>query len=101
MPNRASLCFLVLLLLPAAFPLAGSSPKTVTAVRAEVAPLCDGQLDEPQWQAAPASMDFTQFDPVEGDRPTELTSVRLLFNDHALYVGVICYDAKPELIVKQ
>lgn len=101
MLNRAFLCFLVLLLLPASFPFAGSSPKTVTAVRTELAPLCDGQLDEPQWQEAPASMDFTQFDPVEGERPTELTSVRLLFNDRALYVGVICYDAKPELIVKQ
>src|SRR5512140_2843525 len=99
--RRAFLCSLSLLLLPVGFPLAGSSPKTVTAVRAEVAPVCDGQLDEPQWQTAPAAMDFTQFDPAEGARPTELTSVRLLYNDHALYVGVICYDAKPEQIVKQ
>ena len=101
MLNRASLSFLVLLLLPIDFPLAGSSPKTVTAVRTEVAPVCDGWLDEPQWRSAFAVMDFTQFDPVEGALPTELTSVRLLYDDHALYVGVICYDARPEQIVKQ
>jgi hypothetical protein len=101
MLNRASLSFLVLLLLPSALPLAGSTPKTVTAVRVEVAPVCDGQLDEPQWRTASAVMDFTQFDPVEGALPTELTSVRLLYNDHALYIGVICYDAKPDQIVKQ
>ncbi|RPH36312.1 hypothetical protein EHM92_04720 [bacterium] len=101
MLNRALLRYLVLLLLPIGFPIAGSSPKTVTAVRTEAAPVCDGQLNEPQWQTGTAAMDFTQFDPVEGGLPTELTSVRLLYDDHALYVGVICYDAKPEQIVKQ
>ncbi len=98
---RAFLCSLSLLLLPQGFPFAGYSPKTVMAVRAEVAPVCDGQLDEPQWRTASAVMDFTQFDPIEGAIPTELTSVRILYNDHALYVGVICYDARPEQIVKQ
>jgi hypothetical protein len=99
--NRALPSFLVLLLLSIDFSFAGTPPKTVTAVRTEVAPVCDGQLDEPQWQSAPAVLDFTQFDPSEGALPTELTSVRLLYNDHALYVGVICYDAKPDQIVKQ
>jgi hypothetical protein len=101
MPSRVIPCFLVLLLLPIDFPLAGSSPKTITAVRTEVAPVCDGQLDEPQWKTASPVMDFTQFDPNEGALPTELTSVRLLYDDHALYVGVICYDARPEQIVQQ
>jgi hypothetical protein len=101
MPSRVIPCFLVLLLLPIDFPLAGSSPKTITAVRTEVAPVCDGQLDEPQWKTASPVMDFTEFDPNEGALPTELTSVRLLYDDHALYVGVICYDARPEQIVQQ
>ena len=101
MLHRSFLRSLSLLLLPLGFLLAGPTPKTVIAVRTEAAPVCDGQLNEPQWQTAKAAMDFTQFDPAEGALPTELTSVRLLYDDHALYVGVICYDSRPEQIVKQ
>ncbi len=80
---------------------AGSSGKVITAVRTDQAPTLDGVVNEPQWQAAPAALDFTQFDPQEGALPTEQTSVRILYDDHALYVGVICYDSKPDLIVHQ
>ncbi len=80
---------------------AGSSGKVITAVRTDQAPTLDGLVNEPQWQVAPAALDFTQFDPEEGALPTEQTSVRILYDDHALYVGVICYDSKPDLIVHQ
>jgi hypothetical protein len=64
-------------------------------------PILDGALNEVQWQAAPAVLDFAQFDPAEGAVPTEITSVRILYDDDALYVGVICYDSRPQEIVKQ
>lgn len=80
---------------------ADSPNKVVTAIRTEQPPVLDGMVDEPQWQKAPAILDFTQFDPTEGALPTEQTSVRVLYDDRALYVGVICYDSKPELIVHQ
>ena len=73
----------------------------VTAVRTDVPPVIDGRVTDPQWQKAPPILDFTQFDPVEGGHPTEITSVRLLYDDRALYVGVICYDAHPEQVVHQ
>jgi hypothetical protein len=80
---------------------AGTSPKVITAVRTTAPPLLDGFVNEPAWQAAPAVLDFTQFDPEEGGLPTEVTSVRVLYDDHALYVGVICYDSKPRQVVRQ
>ena len=58
-------------------------------------------VTDSQWQKAPSVLDFTQFDPSEGALPTEQTSVRVLYDDRALYVGVICYDSKPELMVQQ
>jgi hypothetical protein len=79
----------------------GQQPRAITAVRTPLPPVLDGQVVDAQWKEAPAALDFTQFSPVEGARPTELTSVRILYDDHALYVGVICYDAKPEAIVRQ
>jgi hypothetical protein len=71
------------------------------AVRTEEPPVIDGMVTDPQWQTAPPALDFTQFDPDEGALPTEVTSVRLLYDDAALYVGVICYDARPAEIVPQ
>ena len=75
--------------------------KIITAVRTEHPPVLDGLITEAQWQTAPAALDFTQFDPIEGGLPTEMTSVRMLYDDHALYVGIICYDSNPEGIVHQ
>jgi hypothetical protein len=81
--------------------LAADAPKVVNAVRADFPPVIDGWVNDVQWQKAPPILDFRQFDPEEGVLPTEITSVRLLYDDRALYVGVICYDAHPEKIVRQ
>ena len=80
---------------------AADAPKVVHAVRVDAPPVVDGWVNDPQWQKAPPILDFTQFDPDEGALPTEVTSVRLLYDDRALYVGVICYDAHPQKIVRQ
>jgi hypothetical protein len=61
----------------------------------------DGQLTEEQWNSAVAVSDFQQFDPEEGAEPTEQTSIKILYDDNALYVGVMCYDSDPSGIVKQ
>ena len=81
--------------------LAADAPKVVKAVRVDFPPVIDGWVNDAQWQKAPSILDFTQFDPEEGAQPTEVTSVRLLYDDRALYVGVICYDAEPKKIVRQ
>ena len=99
---RINLFRLFALLLCAA-PLCSAHPpaKSVRAVRTSVPPVLDGAVVEREWQNAPPVMDLTQAEPVEGSRPSELTSIRLLYDDRNLYVGVICYDAKPEGIVQQ
>ena len=79
----------------------GTPPKVITAARTDHPPMIDGLVKDPQWQNAPPVLDFTQYDPQEGGLPTELTSVRVLYDDDALYVGVICYDSKPSEIVQQ
>jgi hypothetical protein len=98
---RKSLTLLIsacVLTLPA---LAADAPKVVSAVRVDFPPVIDGLVNDVQWQKAPPVLDFTQFDPEEGALPTEVTSVRLVYDDRALYVGVICYDAHPGKIVRQ
>ena len=101
-PERLRTVIAIFVLLISTLPaVANPSSKVVTAVRTDTPPVLDGLVNEPEWQKAPAVLDFTQFDPNEGSLPTEQTSVRVLYDDRALYVGVICYDARPQLIVHQ
>lgn len=50
----------------------------------------DGQLDEANWDLAPANETFIQQFPAELSPPTERTTFRVLYDDQALYVGIEC-----------
>lgn len=93
------LLFAFHLLLPVVF--AGNSQKVIHATRADSSIVLDGLLHDVLWQTPMSIEDFTQFYPEEGNAPTERTSVRILFDDKAIYVGVICYDSDPRGIVSQ
>ena len=53
----------------------------------------DGRLDDASWVSAAPITHFTQIDPQEGEPATEATDVRLVYDDEALYVGAMLYDA--------
>ena len=76
----------------------GSRP-VASAVHVTKAPVIDGLLDEAMWRDAPPLTGFVQADPFEGQPGSERTEVRILYDDTAIYVGVICYDRDPSLIV--
>ena len=52
----------------------------------------DGRLDEDVWKVAPSYADWVQKEPDEGTPAINDTRVWLLYDDEALYVGVINYD---------
>jgi hypothetical protein len=76
-----------------------SPARRATATRTTEAPVIDGQLDERIWQQATPIVDFVQTEPSEGQPATEPTEVRILFDDKAVYVGVMNYDSDTEHIV--
>jgi hypothetical protein len=75
--------------------------KQIIPSRTPSAITIDGRLTEKEWNTASEVSDFQQFDPEEGAEPTERTSVKILYDDNALYVGVMCYDSDPSGIVEQ
>ncbi len=99
--NRIAARLIILCSLIVPSLIAGTSPKVIHAVRTDHPPSLNGMANDSEWQVATPVMDFTQFDPEQGKPPTELTSVRILYDNRALYVGVICYDSRPERIVRQ
>lgn len=50
--------------------------------------IIDGNLNEPIWQNVESISDFSQRELNEGNKVTERTEVKLLYDDENLYVGV-------------
>ena len=60
----------------------------ITATRTPQPPTIDGRLDDPVWATAPPSDSFVQHYPDEGAPPTERTTVRVLYDDKNVYIGI-------------
>jgi hypothetical protein len=75
--------------------------KEIVAQRITTPIVIDGRLDEVAWRTARADKRFTQNFPNEGKAPSEETELYLLYDDHALYIGVRCHDREPEKIVER
>ena len=99
-PTSHFLAFaLPIFLLPIATIPAAAGPvgagREYRAVRAPAPPHLDGVLDDEVWALAAPIVNFTQQEPDTGAPPTERTTVRVLFDDHALYVGAQLDDSHP------
>ncbi len=70
------------------------------AVKADQAPKIDGELDDPAWKNASTASDFIQNFPNYGSPSSVKTTVKILYDNSAIYVGAYLYD-DPALIRKQ
>lgn len=75
--------------------------KQVKALRIDRSILIDGRLDEPEWLNANVAADFIQFEPYNGNKPSEQTEVRVLFDNNALYIGARMFDSNPQKIFRE
>ena len=74
------------------------APRSLTATRATGSIRIDGTLDEPAWAAAPIGTPFIQQSPRPGNEATLHTTVRVLVDDTAIYIGVRLDDASAHAI---
>jgi len=78
---------------------AAAPPKVAHATRiVGPAPRIDGELNDPVWQQATVISDFVQKIPAEGASPSVETEVRILYDDHGLYVGARLRRSDPRVI---
>ncbi len=68
---------------------------TLHAVRATSPIVLDGDLSDAAWQAAPEFTDFTQHDPDDGKPAMLPTSIRVVYDDNAIYFGAKMTDDHP------
>src|SRR5437763_11518342 len=70
------------------------------AVRVTAPPVLDGDLSDPAWQSAPEFTDFTQHDPEDGKPASVRTSIRIVYDDKAIYFGArMDNTARPTTIL--
>lgn len=95
MLNRTTIALLTLLAVPSAFAANWPEHPTLRAVRVATGPAIDGDLSDAAWQSAPEFTDFTQHDPDDGAPPTMRTSLRIVYDDDAIYFGTKVEDPHP------
>ncbi len=71
----------------------------VVAVRSTDPVRIDGSLDDEVWLLAQPVSGFLQSEPHEGEPATEITEVRVAYDDDNLYIAAYCRDRDPEGIV--
>ncbi|UCD93472.1 MAG: carbohydrate binding family 9 domain-containing protein [Candidatus Zixiibacteriota bacterium] len=75
--------------------------KTLDVQRVSNSPRIDGVLFEDDWAHAAVMADFRQTSPDEGEAASESTLVAVLYDDEALYIGIMCFDGEPDRIIRQ
>jgi hypothetical protein len=78
---------------------AGPLRKSVGAVRIEVPPVLDGELDDPAWQEAAVVEDLHVVVSNEFGRPGERSRIYVAFDDDNLYFAARFFDSRPDTIV--
>ncbi|HUQ96979.1 MAG TPA: hypothetical protein VM010_04885, partial [Chitinophagaceae bacterium] len=77
-----------------------SQTKSLAAVKAVASPKIDGNLDETAWATAPGVTDFIQNYPAYGQPATQRSTVKILYDNEAVYIGAYLFD-DPNLIRNQ
>ncbi len=79
-----------------------SAHRIATAIRIKGAPpQLDGVLDDVVWKTAPLHEGFRQRDPDEGKPASQRTTFQVVYDDEAIYFGIMCYDNEPDKIVSR
>ena len=81
----------------------GQAPekKRYQATFITVAPVIDGVVDEEVWNFGEWIDDFTQYEPYNGQQPSQKTVFKILFDDNNLFVAIKSFDSSPDSIVKR
>ncbi|MEO5903896.1 MAG: sugar-binding protein, partial [Gemmatimonadaceae bacterium] len=76
-----------------------ASASSAMVSKAAVAPVIDGTLEDPAWQAAQSINTFLEYDPNQGAESRFKTDVRVVYDEKYLYVMARMYDPSPDSII--
>jgi len=71
--------------------------RSIAAVRTDIVPIIDGQIDESCWSLANIATDFTDYR--TESLAVEQTIVRVLYDDTNIYIAFECLEPEPDRII--
>ena len=71
--------------------------KQLSASRTKEPIVIDGKLSESYWDKAGIATDFIQNSLYPGEKSTQKSEVRVLYDDNAIYIGAMLYDNKDSI----
>lgn len=74
--------------------------KVLEIVKVKESPKIDGLLNESVWQNAAVAKDFFQYAPYNGKKPSLPTEIKIIYDNHAIYIAAILSDNQPDSILK-
>ncbi len=75
--------------------------KAIDAKRISAEIIIDGLIDEASWSDAPIATDFTTLSPVPGNKPAQKTTVRVLYDDEAIYIAADMEEVSRDSILTE
>ena len=80
-----------------------NAKKSTNAQRVNNAPKIDGKLDDSAWLNVEPAKDFIMFEPSSGipEPENRKTTVKIVYDDKAIYIGAYLYDDAPGEIPMQ
>ncbi|NJO88190.1 MAG: hypothetical protein HC831_03885 [Chloroflexia bacterium] len=64
-------------------------------------PEIDGIIEDQVWQNVKWEGDFTQFQPQNGEKPTQKTAFKIIYDDNNIYVAIKAYDTEVKKIERR
>lgn len=64
-------------------------------------PVLDGKFDEACWETVEWTSGFIQRQPYEGEKPSQETAFKILYDQKNIYVAFRCFDTEPDKIEKR
>lgn len=75
--------------------------KNIPALRLNESLTIDGLLDEEVWRTAPLASGFIQDAPNPGADADQISLIRVLYDNQAIYIGAHLKDSHPDSILRQ
>ena len=83
------------------FGLTDVEPKKYIATMLSYPIKIDGKPIEDAWKTANIATNFTQLEPVEGNLPSQISEVRVLYDNDAIYISAMLFDTMTDSILLQ
>ena len=91
--------FVILIILTSFYASGLPQKKQIVATKVNTPPMLDGILNDNVWNNVPIATDFIQLRPNNGQKATQISEVRFIYDDEAVYVGAMLYDTAPDSIL--